>query len=56
MKKFVASFLIACSFNSFADSGTLLNQAGSDIDFSSQIQRQKQLNLDNPFVIQLYSA
>lgn len=56
MKKIVAGLIIACSLSAFADSGSLLNQAGSDIDFTSQIQRQKQLNLDNPFVIQLYSA
>ena len=56
MKHIVASFLFAFSLCAYADSGTLLNQAGSDIDFSSQIQRQKQLSLDNPFLIQLYSA
>jgi hypothetical protein len=56
MKKLISSLVILSSFNAFADSTTLLNQAGSEIDFSSQIQMQKQLNLDNPFVIQLFSS
>ncbi|MBC7538382.1 MAG: hypothetical protein H7281_06150 [Bacteriovorax sp.] len=56
MKKIVASFIIFSSLNVLADSSSLQNQAGSDIDLSSKILVQKQLNLDNPFVIQLYSA
>lgn len=56
MKTIVASLFILSSFNILADSGTLLNQAGSDIDLTSKIQVQKQLKLDNPFVIQLFSA
>lgn len=39
-----------------ANSNSLLNQAGSEIDLSPQIQSQKSLNLDNPFVIQLFSS
>ncbi|MFA6236291.1 MAG: hypothetical protein WC635_03100 [Bacteriovorax sp.] len=57
MKKTIVCTLIVCSVPlSFADSGTLLNQAGNDIDLSSKIQISKQLNLDNPFVIQVFSA
>lgn len=56
MKKIVASLLIFSSVGAYSDSGTLLKQEGSEIDFTSQIQVQKQLNLDNPFVIQLYSS
>lgn len=39
-----------------ANTSSLLNQAGSDIDLNPQIQSQKMLNLDNPFVIQLFST
>lgn len=56
MKKIVASLLILTSVDVIAASGTLLNQAGNEIDFSSQVRMQKQLNLDNPFVIQLFSS
>lgn len=56
MKKIVASLILCSSFNVLADTSSLLNQAGSDIDFSSKIVMQKQINLDNPFVIQLYSS
>ena len=56
MKKTLASLVLLSSFTVLADSGTLLNQAGSDIDLTSQIQGQKQLKLDNPYVIQLYSS
>lgn len=42
--------------NVFAETNTLLNQEGSDIDLSSKINTQKQLNLDNAFVIQLYAS
>jgi hypothetical protein len=40
----------------FADSTTLLNQAGSEIDLSNKIFAQKELKLDNPFVIQAFST
>lgn len=56
MKKIVASLVLCSSFNLLADTGSLLNQAGSEIDFTSKIVMQKQINLDNPFVIQLYSS
>ncbi len=56
MKLTLASLLILSTLSAIADSGTLLNQAGSDIDLTSQIQGQKQLKLDNPYVIQLYSS
>ncbi len=63
MITFAAKSLIsAILFNSiivsiaFADSNTLLNQAGNEIDLSVKMARQKQLTLDNPFVIQLYSS
>jgi hypothetical protein len=56
MKNILAGLIILSSLNAAADSGTLLNQAGGDIDLSSRITVQKQLTLDDPFVIQLYSA
>lgn len=56
MKSVVVGLAIISSIGVMADTSSLLNQAGSDIDFSSQIQVQKQLKLDNPFVIQLFSA
>jgi hypothetical protein len=56
MKLFVGLFLIIGSFNSFADTSALQKLEGSEIDFTSQIKVQKQLNLDNPFVIQLFSS
>lgn len=39
-----------------ADSNSLLNQAGSEIDLNPKIQTQKTLQLDNPFLIQLYAT
>ncbi len=56
MKKIIVSLILGSSFNLLADSGTLQNLAGSDIDFSNQLQVQKKLSLDNPFAIQLYST
>ncbi len=56
MKLFVGLLFIIGSFNAFADSSALQKLEGSEIDFSSQIKVQKQLNLDNPFVIQLFSS
>lgn len=52
------TILTAVMLNSFAiaDSNTLLNQAGSEIDLSQKLTKQKQLSLDNPFVIQLFSS
>ena len=40
----------------YSDTKTLLNQEGNEIDLSAKIIRQKQLTLDDPFVIQLYSS
>ncbi len=54
MNKFLILLLI--SSNVFADTKTLLNQEGNEIDLSAKMARQKQLTLDNPFVIQLYSS
>lgn len=48
--------LVFISSASLANSSALLNQAGSEIDLNSQIQAQKSLSLDNPFVIQLFSS
>lgn len=56
MKNTLVALCLVCSVNALADSTTLLKQAGGDIDVSTQIQTQKQLNLDNPFAIQLFSA
>jgi hypothetical protein len=55
MKKILSLTLTFLSFNLFAESGTLQGLSGSEIDFTSKIQVQKQITLDNPFVIQLYS-
>ncbi len=59
MKKIVASLILISSFGLLAESNDLQKLEkleGSDIDFTSQIRTQKQLNLDNPFVIQLFSS
>ena len=55
MKKIAISLLVLTKLT-YADSNSLLNQAGGDIDLNPQIQNQKSLNLDNPFVIQLFSS
>jgi hypothetical protein len=39
-----------------AQSDALLKEAGSEIDFTKQIVVQKAISLDNPFLIQLYTA
>lgn len=56
MKKIVASLLIFSSIQSMASTGTLQGLEGNDLEITNKIQTQKQLNLDNPFVIQLFSA
>ncbi|GAB4012965.1 MAG: hypothetical protein Fur0010_09340 [Bdellovibrio sp.] len=56
MKKLITSICLLSSFQVLADSSTLLNQQGSEIDFSSQIRVQKQLVLNDPFLIQLYTT
>lgn len=56
MKKIVASLLIFSSIQSIASTGTLQGLEGNDLEITNKIQTQKQLNLDNPFVIQLFSA
>lgn len=54
--KFFALAFIVFSLNTAANSNSLLNQAGSEIDLNPKIQSQKTLNLDNPFLIQLYAT
>jgi hypothetical protein len=56
LHKLFALSLALVVFNVFADSNSLLNQAGSEIDLNPKIQAQKTLSLDNPFVIQLYAT
>lgn len=53
--KCIFTVLILNSY-AFADSNILLNQAGSEIDLSNKLTKPKQLSLDNPFVIQLFSS
>lgn len=51
------SLMLFClSPMALADSSTLLNQAGNEIDLSNKIFAQKELKLDNPFVIQAFST
>ena len=56
MKKIIAGIILVSSFNAFAESHALQNLDGSELDLTSKIQVQKQLNLDNPFMIQLFSS
>ena len=42
--------------NLFANTSTLLDQSGSDIDLSSKLRTQQTLNLNNAFLIQIYSS
>ena len=55
MKKFLLIFLFLAN-SVFADSNTLLDQSGSDIDLSHKLRTQKALNLNDAFLIQLYSS
>lgn len=57
MKRFLAFFslLFLLSLSSFGGSELLLNKEGSDLDFSKQLTVRTQLELDDPFLIQLYS-
>ena len=55
MKKFLLIFLFLAN-SVFADSNTLLDQSGSDIDLSHKLKTQKALNLNDAFLIQLYSS
>ena len=52
----VFSLSIAFSLGAIANSNLLLNQKGSDLDFSRELQTQKAIKLDDPFLIQLYSS
>lgn len=56
MKKNLIFLIIFCSFNIYADSKSLQALDGSEIDFTPQLQLQKQFPLDNPFSIQLFST
>ena len=56
LHKLIALSLSLITVNVLADSNSLLNQAGSEIDLNPKIQTQKTLSLDNPFVIQLYAT
>jgi adenylate kinase family enzyme len=55
MKKLLFLFLFTAS-SIFAGTSTLLDQSGSDIDLTSKLQTQKALNLNNAFLIQIYSS
>jgi adenylate kinase family enzyme len=55
MKKLLLIFLFL-STNVIATTNTLLDQKGSDIDLSSNLRTQKVLNLNDPFLIQLYTS
>jgi outer membrane protein assembly factor BamD (BamD/ComL family) len=55
MKNSLIGLVLLSSVSVWADTNTLQNLAGNDIELSSQIQTQKQLKLDDPFAIQLFS-
>lgn len=55
MKIIIGALTLFLSFNSFCDVGLLQNMEGSDLNLVSDNKINKELNLDNPFVIQLYS-
>ncbi len=56
--KSVLVFLSCALLNGFswASSNSLQSLAGSELELNSQLDSQKSLSLDNPFVIQLYSS
>ena len=54
MNKFILIFLFSVS--AFANTKTLLDQNGSDIDLSGKLRTQKTLKLNDAFLIQLYSS
>ncbi len=56
MKKSLTVILLFCSFGIYADSKSLQALDGSEIDFTPQLQLQKQFALDNPFSIQVFST
>ena len=56
MKKSLVIILLFCSFGIYADSKSLQALDGSEIDFTPQLQLQKQFSLDNPFSIQVFSS
>ena len=50
------SFLmVLCCAEAWAQSSVLQNLKGADIDFSSQLKKQKTLKLDDPFLVQLFA-
>ena len=57
MKRALLTLFTLCSFANFA-AGTdlLMSKEGADIDLSYATTVQKHLNLDNPFLIQLYGT
>lgn len=57
MKTFLTLLSFVTIVSSYgAGTDLLLKQEGSDIDLTSTVVVQKQLKLDNPFLIQLYGA
>lgn len=48
-------FCFFVSFGALGNTDLLLNKEGSDLDFSKQLTVRTQLELDDPFLIQLYS-
>lgn len=55
MKQLKALFLTILCLPAFANSNLLLNNEGADLDFSKQLTVKKSLELDDPFVILLFS-
>lgn len=55
MKKLKAFILAVLCLPALADSNLLLKNEGADLDFSKQLTVKKSLELDDPFVILLFS-
>lgn len=55
MKQLKALILSILCLPAFANSNLLLNNEGADLDFSKQLTVKKSLELDDPFVILLFS-
>ncbi len=55
-KSLAFSLLLSLSAGSaLAQNAVLQNMKGADIDFSTQLQKQKTLKLDDPFLVQLFA-
>jgi tetratricopeptide (TPR) repeat protein len=55
MKSFIVALFALLSVLSFGDSSLLMEKDGADLDFSKDLKIRKQLELDDAFLIQLFS-